>query len=219
MKIIQSILFLIGMVSLGARAQQNDGRGLGVDSVARDSTWNSITQSITDSTSSKRNRQLYHGLSVELLGPAFMSSVGYNLEYEINQRLLLQFDFRAAGHVGYFTRGWSIGPSLNQSVVLFGKNPKLKLGLSEGIVFNVPSINGKFNSWEPWDRPPRMMYYFSANIGCEITVVKGLFYITPEVNFSLLNKMGYTADDNMNIIEITRRYFLPSCGIDFKFRL
>ncbi len=70
-----------------------------------------------------------------------------------------------------------------------------------------------------WDRPPRMMYYFSGNIGCEITVVKGLFYITPEVNFSLLNKMGYTADDNMNIIEITRRYFLPSCGVDFKFRL
>src|SRR5690606_18442653 len=77
----------------------------------QDPTWNSITQSTTDSTSSKRNRQLYHGLSIELLGPAFMSSVGYNLEYEINQRLLLQFDFRIAGHTGYLSSGWAIGPS------------------------------------------------------------------------------------------------------------
>ncbi len=218
MKSVQYV-FLLVVVSLGARAQQNDGRRLGVDSVTRDSTWNSITQSTTDSTSSKRNRQLYHGLSIELLGPAFMSSVGYNLEYEINQRLLLQFDFRIAGHTGYLSSGWAIGPSLNQSAILFGKNPKLKLGLTQGIVFNIPSINGRFDEWQPWDRPEKTMYYFSTNIGCEIRIFRNVFYLTPEINLFNLNRMKYDVNNNLDEIKVTRSDFFISFGIDFKFRL
>lgn len=178
-----------------------------------------VTKQISDSLLKKPEKKIYHGVSIEFLGPVFLSSIGYNLENQIKEKLLLQFDFRIAGHVGYLYSGWSVGPYFEQSIVLFGKNPKLKIGISEGIVFNPPSITGKFNDRQPWDRPPRIMYFFSANVGCEIRIVKDLFYITPELSFGALFRKMYTVDNEFNEIEITRKNLIPSIGIDFKLRL
>ena len=172
-----------------------------------------------DSTKHERVRKKYHGISVELLGPVFLSSIGYNFENQIKEKLILQFDFRIAGHTGYLSSGWAIGPSLNQSAILFGKNPKLKLGLTQGIVFNIPSINGRFDEWQPWDRPEKTMYYFSTNIGCEIRIFRNIFYLTPEINLFNVNRMKYDINSNLDEIKVTRSDFFISFGIDFKFRL
>ena len=48
------------MVSLGARAQQNDGRGLGVDSLIRES-----------------KKEVFHGVYLEFLGRNLAYAVGY----------------------------------------------------------------------------------------------------------------------------------------------
>ncbi len=173
---------------------------------------------VIEDSSKISNDNIKHEVSVELLGPSFLSSIGYSFAKSIKKSLSIQFDFRIAGFVGYFYSGWSIGPSLRQSILLFGSNPRLKLGLSEGIVFNPASIQGKFDDRQPWDRPPRIMYYFTVDVGCEINIMKNL-YLTPEINFGHLSRLGYTIDENFNQIDITRRGFLISFGIDLKFKL
>lgn len=172
-----------------------------------------------DTTRYLKKENTKHSLNFQLLGPAYLSSLGYSWENQLSNKIALQMDFRLAGQIEYISSGWDIGPSMNQSILLFGNNPRLKLGFTEGIVFNIPSIRGVFQERSPWDRPPRIMYFFSTNIGCEFNVFRNVFYITPELNFFNLNAIKDGVSSNMVEIPVKESIYFISFGIDLKLRL
>jgi hypothetical protein len=173
----------------------------------------------SDSTRKSKNEKTTHGLSLELLGPAYLSSIGYCFENQIQEKLAIQFDFRLSGQIEFISSGWDLGPSINQSLLLFNINPRMKLGLTEGIVFNIPSIRGDFDQRMPWDRPPRIMFYFSTNIGCEFKIFRDFLFLTPEVNFFNLHAIKDGVNSNLDEISVRQSVFFISFGLDLKFKL
>lgn len=175
----------------------------------------------SDSTRIFKKENTSHSLNVQLLGPSFISSIGYAWENKILERLSVQLDFRIAGHTnfgstGSFPRSYYIGSAMSQSL-LIGNRFKMKLGFSEGIVFNPPSIRGKWDMLTSHDRPPRTVFFFSFNAGCEIKLNK-TFFITPDANIAYVNLLKMQGEF-ANEQKYRDAWFVPSFGITLKVRL
>lgn len=169
-----------------------------------------------DSLSRFNQNTISKSLNFKVFGPYFLSSFGYGLEKEIKEKFSIQIDFGIAGHTGYRTLGWAIGPAMNQSM-LIGKRFKVKFGFSEGIVFNPPSIRGKFDDMQSWDRPPRTIGFFSLNLGFEYRINK-VFFINPDFNIAYVNLLKIEGVfPNEEQVRISG--FAPSFGINLKIKI
>ena len=162
-----------------------------------------------------------HSLNFQLFGPLFISSIGYAWENKFNEKLSLQFDAKLLGHTniggaGAYARSYFIGSSLSQSL-LIGNKFKFKLGFIEGLAFNPPSINGAYTELNYWDRPPRMVYFVSFVVGCEIRLYKQI-YLIPD---AIISYGAYTRIKGTPPFE--EKYsisgFAPSFGITLKIKI
>lgn len=188
-----------------------------------DSLESQLTKSVRGDDTSRyfKKENTTHSLNFQLFGPLFISSIGYAWENKFNEKLSLQFDAKLLGHTniggaGAYARSYFIGSSLSQSL-LIGNKFKFKLGFIEGLAFNPPSINGAYTELNYWDRPPRMVYFVSFVVGCEIRLYKQI-YLIPD---AIISYGAYTRIKGTPPFE--EKYsisgFAPSFGITLKIKI
>ncbi|GAA0874078.1 hypothetical protein GCM10009118_04860 [Wandonia haliotis] len=161
MKIIQSILFLIGMVSLGARAQQNDGRGLGVDSV-----------------SMEPKKETFQGVYLEFLGRNLTYAVGYEFVSKKGKNAFgigvgARYLYQSVAGKKFSNFSLSVSPFYE-----YGNSFGLRTGISLAMDSNPIVYSNKLDYLHPADQP----YYLSLFPSYFL----GAFYRTKKQRFQII---------------------------------
>ena len=161
MKSVQSIFLLVGVVSLGARAQQNDGRGLGVDSLIRES-----------------QKEVFHGVYLEFLGRNLAYAVGYEF---VSKKEKNAFGIGVGARYLYQEVPGKKFSNFSLSVSPFyeyGNSFGLRTGISLAMDSNPIVYSNKLDYLHPADQP----YYLSLFPSYFL----GAFYRTKNQRFQIV---------------------------------
>lgn len=167
-----------------------------------------------------KDKKTNRGLVLQLFGPNFYSSIGFFIDQNLNDRLAIQYDLKLTGTFDG-SENFFFGPALKQSLIFGEDRLRIKLGITEALVFNPRGMNNSlyFNDYsnvQPGKYTPNVVYLFALHVGPEIEVKKGAFYITPELILNQLNERVSKENEPFKLKTVSS--FKLTVGIEFKFK-